>query len=115
MKLAKGHHALKNYTEELEKFQERLGEDLKRNTKLDTINQRNVNNVESSENWTNTLTWSFGGTTIGLGALGALSLIILCACKQRSQQGMNVNISRGGGGISPPRDEHQGSSEGQGN
>ena len=104
MDLSIRHSELKNYTVELEETQRTLGEDLKENKRLDTINQRNVKNVESAEGRTNTYTWAFGGLTIGIRAVGALATVLLCLNKQKAQKGMRVTVNSP---PNPPTHDHE--------
>ena len=69
--------------------------DIMDNTRIDSINQNQVKDIQKQEYTTSYFKWSFGSITTGIVTLGTLSLIFMCFRKFRPKEernGMNIVI-----------------------
>ena len=93
--MKENHVQMKKITNDLLQAQKTLESDIMDNTRIDSINQNRVKDIQKQEYTTSYFKWSFGSITTGIVTLGTLSLIFMCFRKFRPKEnrtGMDIVI-----------------------
>ena len=93
--MKENHVQMKKITNDLLQAQKTLESDIMDNTRIDSINQNRVKDIQKQEYTTSYFKWSFGSITTGIVTLGTLSLIFMCFRKfrpKKNRTGMDIVI-----------------------